>query len=286
MSASQGDIMPVASLSPPVLSHYVSENPESAYFAHAYKEKLWLVAEVVTVVAFTGAATGAVVFTGLYAAAYVPVAIVGSLCGIQLSMPLYLKVHNIKDAHKQLARVQKGVAEEFKKLNALSPENYRKCFSLRGLNSGNIEGFDKLKNGYEDLKPILARCLYWKNQKPLLLDEVEKLICIATRERDPRIRYEYRKCAYEFRDEAKRSTIREAFMHAILRKPHYQGELSNICDFYELSFDERVRGERFGDPETNLGIIFKAPGKNQITRDQLSNMHAVDLKSRFLEVMV
>lgn len=286
--------MSAAALSQFKLSHYVSENPINASNSHYYKEKLWIVAEAATVVAFIGIASGAVVFTGLYAASYVPVALIGSLCGVQFAMPLYLKIHKCREDHGKLERIESGVSEEFQKLGEMSPDEYRNSFLLRGINAGNIENFNQLPNGYEDLKPILARSIYWKNQRPLLIKESDRLYELGQKENDHRVRNEYRKAAFDLIDEAFRTKIREAFMRALLQKPHHKGEIADICDFVILPFEDRCKAMLFKDSECDLGIIFNArfngttpglPNLKDIGREELSRMEPVDLKDTFLACM-
>ncbi len=253
------------------------------------KSTLWKVAAVTTLVAFTALMVGALVASALYAPIFFPM--VGVCCILPLGQvqKVYRLFVKWSDEASERAVQLGAINGHYQELSGSTPSQLQQLVGQKGIN--NITGMQHNDPNLTTLKPLIARHLFWEGHVEELtkkmqekLDEASKLSSEGYTENKDEI-YELRSEALEIEKQVLESKAKNAFINAVIRRPHYMGNLEDLGTFSPLSGQERAIGSQAGAAGTNEFFSFKARSMPGIFYNEAKQLSVPDLAMRMVIAM-
>ncbi len=254
------------------------------------------------VVAYPILAVGAFVAVGLLAPIYLPVA---AITAILLCFPVlkwFRTVSSWSSDSQFHADQLKGIAQEF---NSLPQDTRLIALNLAQMHIlwNTVPGVQQLDD-LTPLKPLIARCVYWRKQQEGSLIEATRLAGIAdqligsaatgqaepngaSQEDLPENPLDIRKEALKYRDWSLFAKAQAAFHHAAILRPQFAGNMDEIAEVSKTKLKHRAIEREFNDPAADHFVLFKNRNLQPILRSELINpaVTVQALSQRFLAAM-
>ncbi len=231
--------------------------------SHQRTATMWKVAAQVAPWMFAIIAVGAFVSTGIFAAAYLPVAGVAVLLFLE---PVYNFCNRIEEFSKE-PQARARMLTEVKKIH------------------------DNLTHKNR-LSPLIARFKFWSSEEKRLSEASKEMASAAAElirvpdKKAPVSPSAYRKHALELKQEALIAKINAAFIKAVIRKPEFAGDATDVYTINDLRYDERALKRAFHDKDADHLVKFKRShrGKSQSLTSKEVKAYSISKLSTLFKV--
>jgi hypothetical protein len=262
----QGCVKQTSSSSKNYLNRYVECDPAKSALSHARKEKLWKIASVAGLVAYTIIVALAAVLTGIFAPAYLPVAIAAAITLTPLAYQFfYVTLQKWSAQHASEAKIEEGVAKKLAKI----PTSSDQVASLL------MKMADKLPS-LAHLRPAIARYQYWEEMSEKWLESghalgKETVGVNQENAKNPDKIKEIRLESMDLREDSQIAKVRAAFLLHILRNPCLRGDENDndLFSFKIIPPSERLLRAAFQDPSHDLLVNVKDAEKTTMSIQEL-----------------
>jgi hypothetical protein len=240
------------------------------------QERLWNVAAVATIVAFSVLAAGAFLAASIAFPIYLPVVAIGLLCLMGPVHQLYKKFKENADEAGALAQQAIDIRKEYESLPESKFEIMQTLYKL-GVPLYKIDD-EAIRADVTKLKPVIAYYNYWKKQADELKEQCKETYDEAVKYAimhpdDTKTIQELRNDAMALERNALIAKTNAAFMYGILKHPQFSASFFDFAKFNLMSQGERVVAHKFQDPKADVFIQFNNPSAEPI---RLADMFAED----------
>ncbi len=263
-------------------------NPD-LHASYSRKSTLWKVAAVATLVAFTALMVGVLVASALYAPVFFPM--IGVCCILPLGQvqKVYRLFEKWSDEASERAVQLGAINKHYQELSGSTPSQLQQLLQQKGIN--HVTGMQHNDPNLTSLKPLIARHLFWEGHVEELNKKMQEKLELASKlynkdytENKDEI-YELRSEALEIEKQVLESKAKNAFINAVIRRPHYTGNLEDLGTFSPLSGQERAIGMQAGAAGSNEFFSFKARSMPAIFYDEAKRLAVPDLAMRMVIAM-
>jgi hypothetical protein len=251
------------------------------------KSTQWQVAAIATYVAFTVLTIGGLAAATAFAPVYIPIVAVSS----------FFLLKSVKVGHDLLeswsvqasARAQqlKEISKHLQELSSATPQQLQQILQQKGIQWFMIPGMQN-PNNLTQLNPLIARHNFWERyvqnleeKKREKLDEATRLSSESYADNKNEI-YDLRCEALEIEKRALEGKLKNAFIHAIIRRPAYTGTLEDLGTITLISGQERGIGNAASAASINDFFTFKNGRTPTISVDEIKRMTISDLAMRLI----
>lgn len=274
-------------------------NPEAAA-SHEWDSFVYNGLSNTTWVGYIGLSVITFLAVGVYAPIYLP--IIGFSAVVFLHPVNMGRLHfsNISHVCQQRADQLKAIAQEHQSL----PNNgWATAIKLQQMNVTafmqipGIRTIDDLTN----LNPLIARLEYWRKRQASYDEETNTLTAQASAlleqahaenitEDEQSLKLEklgqVRQDALLAYQNALICKTNAAFVHAVIQRPDFAGNLGSLAEFDGRSLEQRALDRRFNDPTADNFIVFKNRSLQPVTLTELQDNAAMpvhQLAQRFVQ---
>lgn len=253
------------------------------------KATLWKVAAVASVVLFTVIAVG-----GFAASAYllpVTIPLVGLCAYVMMAqaMKVYSMFEKWSDTATERATQLSAINKHYEDMSSSTPQALQEILRSKGIH--NVVGMQQNDPNLTTLNPLIARHLFWEqhtaDQLKIKEDKIEEARKLSEKDfvenRDTI--YELNSEALEFEMQALESKVKNAFINAVLRRPHYAGTLEDLGTFSQLTGQERAMAMQAKAPHANEFFTFKNKAMPLITYNDVKRESVAELAIRMATLM-
>jgi hypothetical protein len=248
------------------------------------KSTLWKVAAVGNFVLFAVAMAGVSIITGFYLPIAIPLVAIGAIVLLEPAKKAYALFMSWSMTAAERAAQLRAIHEHYQALDNATPEQLQSILESKGID--HVTGIK-----VNDLKPLIARHLFWENQIENLneagakkLKEAKKLSESDFAENRERI-YTLQSEALEHEKQALESKVKNAFINAVLRRPDFVGTLEEMGTFSFLSGQERAIGMQ-SSPTQEAFFTFKNASMQPLHYSEVKRSSLTDLALRMIPVGV
>lgn len=263
-------------------------NPE-LLASYDQKSTLWKVAAIATLVAFTALMIGGFIATALYAPVFIPIIGITSLILLSQINRVYRTFDNWSTQSHERADQLREINRHYHELSGSTPAQIQQILRQKGIH--NVTGMQYNDPNLTTLKPLIARHLFWEGHVEKLqklkqekLDEAAKLTSESFTDHREEI-YDLRSEALELEKQALESKVKNSFINAALRRPHFAGTLADVGTFSALSGQERAAGIPMNVAGAGEFFTFKARNVAPIQYNEVKQIGVADLAMRMLAAM-
>jgi hypothetical protein len=236
-------------------------SPESCLTAQYYHTKAVAIIQVIALTILVGTAFSAV---AIYFPALIPVAAFSALFILWTAKDGYLfqgmQAQFLLDTAEQLRSIRKHYTGR----EGTTAVQMQRILNQKGVPY--VFGMEKNDKQLTQLKPVLARHLYWEDQIQDLQKKQAKMLDAAGKAKGRDKVYELRSIALELENEALVAKVKCAFVQAMLRKPKSTKTFEGLGKFSPLSGQERAIAIGATAPQAKEFFVFNK--KEAITFDE------------------
>jgi hypothetical protein len=251
----------------------------------------WRTIAIISTVAFFALAIGAFIATSILLPAYLPLAGIGSLL---LAFPAAQQVQKFlawaEEAQKEADKFSL-IQREYTDLNAKDPIGLQRELLKMGILWFQIQGMQvQHPERLSELNPLLAHAKYLEGQTKSWIEHRDQHAREAQQAGDDlQKKSQEQRYALRCEDAALTCKIKNAFYHAVLRKPAFAGTFAGTFDglgaLSNNSFEERMLGNGLGETTANNLFTFSNATIAPITHEQAKTMTVAELGQRFFAAM-
>ncbi len=252
---------------------------------------LWKVAAVTSLVAFTILAMGAFVATNLAAPVYVPVAGISILLMLPLAKAAYQWLIRKAETNSEKATQLQKINEKFTAMDKASTQEIQAALAQKGIQWWSIPGMAQNPEELHKLKALLARQDYWgdycgklEERKQAKLKEIDHVS--ETLEEKEHEKVFNTRLEVLFIEQAQIQTkVNAAFVNAVMRKPSFVGDESDVYRISCLLPEQRIMWQAFADHSGREYLRFNNDRLPPITMDEIIRMSVNELGERISQAM-
>jgi hypothetical protein len=249
-------------------------SPESCLTAQYYHTKAVAIIQVIALSILVGSAFSA---TAIYLPALIPVAAFCALFILWTAKDSYLFQGMQAQFFWDKAEQMRSIRKHYEALVNANPVQMQKILNQKGVPY--VFGMEKNDKQLSQLKPVLARHLYWEDQIQKLQKKQAGMLDAAGKAIGRDKVYELRSVALELENEALVAKVKCAFVQAMLRKPKSIKTFEGLGKFSPLSGQERAIAIGAKAPKAKEFFVFNRKGvisfdeAKRCTISQLATTH-------------
>ncbi|MES2122788.1 MAG: hypothetical protein V4492_08455 [Chlamydiota bacterium] len=253
---------------------------------------LWKVAAVASLVIFTILSMAGFVATNLIAPVYVPIAGISILLLLAPAKAIYQKLISKAESSSEKATQLQKINEKFTSLSKATTQEIQTALAQKGIQWWSIPGMAQNPDELQKLKALIARQDYWtdycgklEEKKQVKLKEINEMLP-EKMENTTHEKIFNKRLEVLFIEEAQIQTkVNAAFVNAVMRRPSFVGDESNVYYISCLLPEQRIMWRAFADQSGRDYLRFNGDRLPAINMDDIIRMSVSELGERISHAM-